>query len=180
MTFKKLLTQNNLIKHRKNEADKERLQLKQRLSALSLLSEEALLKKFNQNMNGFNEEQAQLMREKYGANINCEVKTKFNDLFNSWNEEISINPQTKYSSSTLAYTTLPQFKEMQAMGKNIIPLIMEKLLDEDNFFLLPLYDAIQTDSQLKISYKKGDAKILEGEQNKAKRTVRLWLSLSGN
>lgn len=66
------------------------------------------------------------------------------------------------------------------MGKNIIPLIMEKLLDEDNFFLLPLYDAIQTDSQLKISYKKGDAKILEGEQNKAKRTVRLWLSLSGN
>lgn len=69
MTFKKLLTQNNLIKHRKNEADKERLQLKQRLSALSLLSEEALLKKFNQNMNGFNEEQAQLMREKYGANI---------------------------------------------------------------------------------------------------------------
>ena len=66
---------------------------------------------------------------------------------------------------------------MQAMGKNIIPLIMEKLLDEDNFFLLPLYDAIQTDSQLKISYKKGDAKILEGEQNKAKRTVRLWLSL---
>ena len=21
------------------------------------------------------------------ANINCEVKTKFNDLFNSWNEE---------------------------------------------------------------------------------------------
>lgn len=114
------------------------------------------------------------------ANINCEVKTKFNDLFNSWNEEISINPQTKYSSSTLAYTTLPQFKEMQAMGKNIIPLIMEKLLDEDNFFLLPLYDAIQTDSQLKISYKKGDAKILEGEQNKAKRTVRLWLSLSGN
>ena len=44
----------------------------------------------------------------------------------------------------------------------------------------PLYDAIQTDSQLKISYKKGDAKILEGEQNKAKRTVRLWLSLSGN
>ena len=47
-------------------------------------------------------------------------------------------------------------------------------------FLLPLYDAIQTDSQLKISYKKGDAKILEGEQNKAKRTVRLWLSLSGN
>ena len=28
--------------------------------------------------------------------------------------------------------------------------------------------------------KKGDAKILEGEQNKAKRTVRLWLSLSGN
>ena len=34
------------------------------------------------------------------------------------------------------------YKEMQAMGKNIIPLIMEKLLDEDNFFLLPLYDAM--------------------------------------
>lgn len=59
MTFKKLLTQNNLIKYRKNEADKKRLQLKQRLSALSLLSEEALLQEFNQSMNGFNEEQAE-------------------------------------------------------------------------------------------------------------------------
>lgn len=68
MTFKKLLTQNNLIKYRKNEADKKRLQLKQRLSALSLLSEEALLQEFNQSMNGFNEEQAELMREKYGTN----------------------------------------------------------------------------------------------------------------
>lgn len=110
------------------------------------------------------------------AKIAPDVKIQFNNLFNAWNEEISINPKTKYSSSTLTYAILPQFKEMQAMGKNIIPLIMEKLLDENNFFLLPLYDAIQSDTQLKISYRKGDVKILEGEQNKAKRIVRLWLN----
>lgn len=110
------------------------------------------------------------------SKIKPAIKAQFNNLFEAWDKEISTNPKTKYSSSTKAYTILPQFKEMQAMGKIIIPLIMEKLLDDQNFFLLPLYDAIQKDSRLKVNYKEGDVKILEGEQNRAKRTIRIWLN----
>lgn len=110
------------------------------------------------------------------AKIDPTIRAKFNNVFEAWNKEILTNPKTKYSSSTQTYTILPQFKEMQAMGENIIPLIMEKLLDENNFILLPLYDAIQKNSQLKIRYREGDVKILEGEQNKAKRIIRLWLN----
>ena len=81
-----------------------------------------------------------------------------------------------FSSTTLDYKQLPQFKSLQEMGSVIIPLIMEKLLDEENFFMLPLYDTLQLDSNLKIVYNKNDRKCLEGEQNRARRTVRMWVN----
>ena len=93
------------------------------------------------------------------------------------NRILDILKLKKYNSVQIIKTILLTLGAIMVVIALLSP---QKLLDEDNFFLLPLYDAIQTDSQLKISYKKGDAKILEGEQNKAKRTVRLWLSLSGN
>lgn len=51
---------------------------------------------------------------------------QFDSLFYAWGKEISSNPKTKYSSSTQAYTTLPQFKELVKMGKKIIPCIIER------------------------------------------------------
>lgn len=108
--------------------------------------------------------------------VNSEIVDKFESLVAEWENEIQTNPQTKFSSSTLDYKKLPQFKSLQEMGRVIIPLIMEKLLDEDNFFMLPLYDALQVDSTLKVTYSKNDPKCLEGEQNRARRTVRMWIN----
>lgn len=42
--------------------------------------------------------------------------------------------------------------------------------------MLPLYDTLQLDSNLKIVYNKNERKCLEGEQNRARRTVRMWVN----
>ena len=108
--------------------------------------------------------------------VNSEIVDKFESLVSEWENEIQINPQTKFSASTLDYKKLPQFKSLQEMGRVIIPLIMEKLLDENNFFMLSLYDALQVDSTLKVVYSKNDPKCLEGEQNRSRRTIRMWIN----
>lgn len=108
--------------------------------------------------------------------VDSEIVSKFESLIAAWKNEINTNPKTMFSSSTLDYKQLPQFKSLQEMGSVIIPLIMEKLLDEENFFMLPLYDTLQLDSNLKIVYNKNDRKCLEGEQNRARRTARMWVN----
>ena len=108
--------------------------------------------------------------------VDSEIVSKFESLIAAWKNEINTNPKTMFSSSTLDYKQLPQFKSLQEMGSVIIPLIMEKLLDEENFFMLPLYGTLQLDSNLKIVYNKNDRKCLEGEQNRARRTVRMWVN----
>lgn len=83
-----------------------------------------------------------------------EVIVQFDSLFNAWEKEIDKNLKTRFSSNTRTYTTLPQFKELKAMGKKIIPCIIKKFeKGESTFFALPLYDELQDNDSLK-SYRK--------------------------
>ena len=107
--------------------------------------------------------------------VKASTVNNFNKLFEEWTEEIKSNSLTKYSSNTRDYAKLPQFEQMKAMGTEIIPLILEKMLNEKHFAILVLYDTIQNNDKMKISYKNGDIEILEGEQNRARRTIRIWL-----
>lgn len=52
---------------------------------------------------------------------------------------------------------------------------MEKLLERENFYLLRLYEAVQSNEALVVSYDDYDIRVLEGEQNRAKRTIVNWL-----
>lgn len=61
------------------------------------------------------------------------------------------------------------------MGPKIIPLVLEKILDSKNFVGLILYDDLQDNILMKINYSKNDLQFLEGEQNRALRTIKLWL-----
>lgn len=108
--------------------------------------------------------------------VDRDIISKFESLVVDWKNEISTNSETMFSSSTLDYKKLPQFKSLREMGSAIIPLVMEKLLNDENFFMLPLYDDLQLDSTLKVTYGKNDRCCSEGEQNRARRTVRLWIN----
>ena len=82
--------------------------------------------------------------------LTTEDIAKFDSLFNAWEKEIHNNPKAQLSSSTHAYTILPQFKELKAMGKKIIPCIIEQFEKDNNtFFALPLYDELQDNDSLK-------------------------------
>lgn len=82
--------------------------------------------------------------------LTTEDIAKFDSLFNAWEKEIHNNPKAQLSSSTRAYTILPQFKELKAMGKKIIPCIIEQFEKDNNtFFALPLYDELQDNDSLK-------------------------------
>ena len=103
------------------------------------------------------------------------IRNRFANLVDKWNFAIDHNPKTRYSASTYSYAGLPEFNSLKSMGEQIIPLIMERLINPSDFYLLVLYEAVQNDSNQKITYKNGDFHILEGEQNRAIRCVKKWL-----
>ena len=99
----------------------------------------------------------------------------FNSLFNEWTKEIRTNPLMQLSSNTFDYAKCPQFEQLKSMCTEIIPLIVDKMLDRDKFFSLVLYDAIQNNDELKVS-----RKFCGSEQDRAKRTIRVWLNSQTN
>ena len=103
------------------------------------------------------------------------IKNRFAILVDKWNFAIDHNPMTLYSASTYSYAKLPEFIPLQLMGKQIIPLIMERLMNPSNFYLLVLYEAVQESDKQVITYKNDDTNVLEGEQNRAIRCVKKWL-----
>lgn len=108
-------------------------------------------------------------------------KERFDMLFSKWKESWATNPETRFSSDTRDCKKLPEFTEMLRMGSAIIPLLMEKLLDsEENFIGLVLYDELQWDETLKITYSANDVRVFEGEQQRAIRTCKSWAKALNN
>ena len=81
----------------------------------------------------------------------------------------SVGKQMLLSSNTYSYSKLPEFHYLKSMGKQIIPLIMEQLIEPSNFHLLVLYEAVQEDSRKIVKDHTG------GEQNRAIMNVKRWL-----
>lgn len=98
--------------------------------------------------------------------------SQFAQLWKGWHSE-----EFCFESDTECLSRLPSYQAILEMGQAAIPLLVAKLADEQHFFALPLYDALQRDRELKISYqdKRYEGDMLEGEQNRAARTVRLYL-----
>lgn len=106
---------------------------------------------------------------KEAKQVDAATKKNFNRLAKAWRKQIASTPEAIVSSSTQRYTTLPAFAELQAMGKQILPLVVKELLDEDQYFFLTLYDALQADDTLKC-------KETGSEQEKTLKTIRLWMN----
>lgn len=104
-----------------------------------------------------------------------ELQQQFDTLFNQWIKNWETNPETLLSSSTQDAKELEEYPQLLAMGKEILPLVVEQLLDEKNFVGLVLYDELQDNPDCKIVYDYIDPIWMEGEANRAKRTVKLWV-----
>src|SRR5438046_252638 len=79
--------------------------------------------------------------------VPSDVRREFEKAFDAWNETwfrgglaISSVPHTRAIGN--------EFDALVALGPQILPLVVEKLTDPDNFLALTLYDAIQPDGKL--------------------------------
>lgn len=81
----------------------------------------------------------------------------------TWND-----PKISLSSNSADYAKSPEFFAVAGMGKEILPLVVDKLRQYNMFFALHLYYKLQDNPEL----------IGAGlsEQEKAANTVKLWIN----
>jgi hypothetical protein len=103
------------------------------------------------------------------------VKTAFEKAFRGWKETWFKGPLS-ISSDPSDRAGGKDYHSLIALGPAVIPLVLEKLADPENFMALQLYDALQTDVNLLVHIEPDDERILEGEQGRARRTVQAWLA----
>ncbi len=102
------------------------------------------------------------------------TRSEFENAFYNW-QETWFTGDYKFSSDTKDFAQGEAFLALVDMGDSIIPLVLEKLQDPGNFVALVLYDTIQANNELVITYEKGDLFSLEGEHARAKRTIAKWM-----
>lgn len=120
----------------------------------------------------FNPEEIQLIKRlinEIPADTQKSFESKFKDWKGSWMKGSLASVSDPY-----ARTKSGEFRELKAMGKTIVPLVVSKLMDETNFLALSLFEAL-ADKKMMIRIDATDEKVLEGEQGRAYRTVKNYL-----
>jgi hypothetical protein len=107
--------------------------------------------------------------------VAADLKEAFEAAFRAWKETwfsgglaVNSNPRSRAVGK--------EYDALIALGPSILPLLVEKLADPENFLALQLYDSIQPDGNLVVHFEPGDDRILEGEQGRARRVVRAWFA----
>ena len=92
----------------------------------------------------------------------CRDSSRFESLFNEWKEAWHYS----LSNNTATTRNLPQYADLKAMGKEIIPI--------------RLYEDLQDNPNLIIRYANDDPHQLEGLQQTTKKTIKKWLEYNSN
>lgn len=103
------------------------------------------------------------------------IRSRFSLLLFQWNLAINHNSKPLYSANTYSYAELPEFTPLESMGKQIIPLIMERLMNPSDFYLLVLYEAILKNGKTKTIDSKDNFYFRGSEQSRAIWYVKMWL-----
>ena len=98
----------------------------------------------------------------------------FEKSFEEWKKTWFSNRLT-IDSNPISRTNSSEFFRLVEMGEAIVPLVIEKLVEPENFFALQLYERIQQNPHLTVEHNIDDDLILEGEQGRAYRTVLAYL-----
>lgn len=104
------------------------------------------------------------------------IRYRFNSLFSSWEHFINTDSRIIYSSNLGDRKQSEYYSQLLQMGKDILPLVVEKMLNEKYFYAIILYDDLQNNDP-RLCYRAGDkttAGVIVGEQTRAARTVLKW------
>lgn len=115
------------------------------------------------------------------AQVPLPTRLAFEAAFSAWRDTWR-NPDVALSSNPATVMAVPEFRTLLEMGASILPLVVAQLMDPSLFFALQLYDELQRRyggpvgrAQI-IGYGPSDPQILEGEQGRCVRTLRVWLA----
>jgi predicted RNA-binding Zn-ribbon protein involved in translation (DUF1610 family) len=109
------------------------------------------------------------------SRISPVLKEQFENAFKEWKDSW-FQGSMMFSSDTRDRAKGKLFEKLLALSDKIIPLVIEKLIDPKNFIALTLYDSLQQHPEYVVKYHDADSNLLEGEQARAQRTIRLWIS----
>jgi hypothetical protein len=107
--------------------------------------------------------------------VPSELRKRFDQRFTAWKETWS-DPHIAISSDPRAVTHVKEFHDLIELGRDIIPAVVEAMIDPDNFFVLQLYDALQSEHHMVLSFDPASDDAFEGEQGRARRTVERFAS----
>lgn len=123
----------------------------------------------------FTGEEKRLLQEQFNR-VSPALKKQFDTAYGKW--EKACAEKMPWSSDTYDRARVPEFRRLTRLGKDIVPLLIQKMLAPEGFFALVVYEAVQPKSYW-VRYKKNDPLRFEGEQARALRTVKLWLERQG-
>jgi hypothetical protein len=112
----------------------------------------------------------------HAAAVDNELRRRFERAYAAWKSTWS-RPMTAVSSAPAARAQSAEYHELIALGPEILPLLMEKLTDPDEFFALVAVDRL-TGPDFQISHAVDDEAVLLGEQGRAIETVQRWVQLA--
>lgn len=117
--------------------------------------------------------------KKQAAQVVEDVQKRFTQHYDAWQYSLTSFPFT-YCSDTSDYRFANGFDSLVQMGEQILPLVIEKLLEVEEYKALVLYDELQKNTGHTIVYTPDDpiTVYVEGEQQRAKRTIKKWLSIN--
>jgi hypothetical protein len=105
----------------------------------------------------------------------AKIRSDFENAFAAWKNTwfsgglvISSDPHTRSVGK--------EHDALIALGPTILPLVVEKLSDPENFLAHQLYDTLQPNEKLLVQFEPDDDRILEGEQGRAHRAVQAWFA----
>ena len=104
-------------------------------------------------------------------NENIEIKEKFDNLFKEW-EKVIQDPKIQLSSRPQDYINNDPYRNIVKLGKNVLPLIIEKL-EQGVFFLNQAFIEI---SGIKLEDILGKEQRFPSEQEKSALLIKWWKS----
>ena len=107
--------------------------------------------------------------------ITQEQREDFEKQFKKWKKSWSKGPGAVQSNPGHVRQGEAYFKLGAMDEKVLLPLLIDKLRDPDNFLALQLYDSMQPNLHLKIQIDPEDDLIFLGEQGRAQKTVETYL-----
>jgi hypothetical protein len=108
------------------------------------------------------------------AQVDKQLKERFDTAYNAWKATWS-HPLIVVSSAPTARTQTTEFLELVSLGPGILPLLMEKLTDPNEFFALMVVDRLAR-PELHVIREIDDEAVLLGEQGRAIETVQRWVA----